>query len=81
VQSKRQRARQPFEFDRVIAMRAVLVVIVVLFLYMILEVSMIAFGGSAAREAKRIERAIDAGANAPVPAGAAPSKPAAAASP
>jgi hypothetical protein len=48
-----------FEFDRVIAMRVVFVVIVVLFLYMILRVSMIAFGGSAKRETKRIERAID----------------------
>jgi len=57
-----------FEFDRVIAMRAAFVVIVVLFLYMILKVSIIAFGGSASRETKRIERAIETSTvHAPVP--------------
>ena len=40
-------------------LRAAFVVVVVLFLYLILRVSMIAFGGSAKREATRIERAID----------------------
>jgi len=69
-----------FEFDRVIAMRAAFVVVVVLFLYMILRVSMIAFGGSANRETKRIERAIDTSTvRAPTPAegsAPAPAKPA-----
>ncbi len=40
-------------------MRVAFVVVVGLFLYLILRVSMIAFGGSASRETKRIERAID----------------------
>jgi len=55
----RKPARPPFEIDRIILLRAAFVVVVVLFLYMILRVSMIAFGGSAKREATRIERAID----------------------
>ena len=65
-----------FEFDRVIAMRAAFVVVVILFLYMILKVSMIAFGGSASRETKRIERAIDTSTvqpAVPVPGNIAPS--------
>jgi hypothetical protein len=41
-------------------LRVLLAVVVVLFLYLILQVSMIAFGGSARREVKRIERAVDA---------------------
>ena len=52
-------------------MRAVLVVIVALFLYMILRVSMIAFGGSAAKQVKHIERAADGSvAREPAPTGA-----------
>jgi hypothetical protein len=67
----------PFEFDRVLLVRAALVVVAVLFLYMILKVSMIAFGGSARRESKRIEHASDASTvQAPAPAEAAASKPA-----
>jgi hypothetical protein len=64
----RKPARPRFEIDRVILLRAAFVVVVVLFLYMILRVSMIAFGGSAKREATRIERAIDtSAAHAPSP--------------
>jgi hypothetical protein len=67
----RKPARPPFEIDRIILLRAAFVVVVVLFLYMILRVSMIAFGGSAKREATRIERAIDTSTvHAPVPAAA-----------
>ena len=75
------RPRRPFEIDRVIALRALLVVIVVLFLYMILQVSMIAFGGSARRDAKRIERAIDTSSVYAPPGEAAHSKPPPAPSP
>ena len=68
---KRKRAR--FEIDRIVALRAALAVIVILFFYMILRVSMIAFGGSAAREVKHIERAV-AGSVAREPAPAAATK-------
>jgi hypothetical protein len=58
-------------------MRAAFVAVAVLFLYMILKVSMIAFGGSARRESKRIEHAVDPSTiQAPAPAEAAGSKPA-----
>ena len=57
--SKPGRGRRRFDIDRVIALRVAFAIVVVLFLYMILRVSMIAFGGSAQREAKRIERAIE----------------------
>ncbi len=40
-------------------MRVAIAIVVVAFLYLIFKVSMIAFGGSSAREAKRIEHAID----------------------
>ena len=66
-------AKPPFEIDRVIAMRVAFVAVVVLFLYMILRVSMIAFGGSASRETKRIERAVDTSTAHP-PARRAPSR-------
>ena len=56
----RKPARRPFELDRTILIRAAFVIVLVLFLYMILRVSMIAFGGSANREAKRIENQIEA---------------------
>jgi hypothetical protein len=62
----------PFEIDRVLLLRAGLAVAVVTFLFLILKVSMIAFGGSAAREAKRIEHATD-----PAPRRDAPGAPAA----
>ena len=55
----RKPARRRFEIDRIILLRAAFAVVVVLFLYMILRVSMIAYGGSAKREAKRIEREIE----------------------
>jgi fumarate reductase subunit C len=66
----------PFEYDRILLMRAAFVVVAVLFLYLILKVSMIAFGGSARRESKRIEHAIDPSTvQAPAAAEAAASKP------
>jgi hypothetical protein len=75
----RGRARPPFSVDRIMVLRIVFAAIAVGFLYLILKVSMIAFGGSSAQKTKRIERAIDptaAGrpADAPTPprAGSAP---------
>ena len=67
---QKKRSRR-FEIDRVIAMRVAFVAVVVLFLYMILRVSMIAFGGSASRETKRIERAVDTSTAHPPAAGSA----------
>jgi hypothetical protein len=55
----RKPVRRPFELDRTVLIRAAFVIVLVLFLYMILRVSMIAFGGSATREAKRIENQIE----------------------
>ncbi len=55
----RKPVRHPFELDRTVLIRAAFVIVLVLFLYMILRVSMIAFGGSATREAKRIENQIE----------------------
>ncbi|MEO8675896.1 MAG: hypothetical protein ABI569_09970 [Casimicrobiaceae bacterium] len=55
----RKPAHRRFEIDRIILLRAAFAVVVVLFLYMILRVSMIAYGGSAKREAKHIEREIE----------------------
>jgi hypothetical protein len=54
-----KRPRAPFEIDRVIAMRVGFVVVVGLFLYMILRISIIAFGGGAAREVKHLEHAVE----------------------
>ena len=71
-----KRRRAPFEIDRIVALRVALAAVVGLFLYMILRVSMIAYGGSAAREAKHIEHAEDGKA-----ATAAPKKPAGAPAP
>jgi len=71
-----KRRRAPFEIDRIVALRVALVVVVGLFLYLILRVSMIAYGGSTAREAKHIEQAVDGKA-----ATAAATKPAAAPAP
>ena len=56
----RKPVRPRFELDRTVLFRAAFVIVVVLFLYVILRVSMIAFGGSATREAKRIENQIEA---------------------
>lgn len=53
------RRRLPFDLDRIVMMRIAIAIVVVAFLYLILKVSMIAFGGSSARGAKRIEHAID----------------------
>ena len=55
----RKPVRRPFELDRTVLIRAGFVIVIVLFLYVILRVSMIAFGGSATREAKRIENQIE----------------------
>jgi hypothetical protein len=74
---KRARRGRPFEIDRVLLLRAGFAVAVVAFLYLILKVSMIAFGGSASREAKRIEHATDPAPRQGAP-GAAAAKPEAA---
>jgi len=55
----RERARQPFSVDRIVMLRIVFAAIAVGFLYLILKVSVIAFGGSSVQKTKRIERAID----------------------
>jgi hypothetical protein len=49
----------PFDIDRIVVLRIAIAVVAVVFLYLILKVSMIAFGGSSARETRRIERAVD----------------------
>jgi hypothetical protein len=71
----RKRRRVRFDIDRVTLLRAAFVVVVVLSLYIILRVSMHAVGGSAAREVKQIERAIDGPVTQqPAPAGATKAK-------
>jgi Na+-transporting methylmalonyl-CoA/oxaloacetate decarboxylase gamma subunit len=63
----------PFDIDRVVVLRIAIAGVAVVFLYLILKVSMIAFGGSSARETQRIERAVDpATAARPVEAATAP---------
>ena len=57
--SARRRGRAPFDVDRVVVLRVALGAVALVFLYLIVKVSMIAFGGSSARETKRIERAVD----------------------
>ena len=69
------RGRLPFEVDRIVVMRVAVAIVVVAFLYLILKVSMIAFGGSSARGAKRIERAVDTNAARAAADVATPSKP------
>jgi predicted metal-binding membrane protein len=73
--SSHGRGRLLFDVDRIIVMRVVVAIVVVAFLYLILKVSMIAFGGSSARGAKRIERAVDPNAARTAADVAAPSKP------
>jgi len=56
----RGKAGKPrYEVDRIVVLRLGIAVIAIVFLYLILKMSMIAFGGSNARNAKRIERAVD----------------------
>ena len=56
---KRKRRRPIFNIDRIVLMRAAFAVTVVLFLYMMFRISVIAFGGGALRDIKRIESATD----------------------
>lgn len=55
----RNRAGRRIEIDRIVMMRVALVAIVVAFLYLIMRVAIIAFGGGGAREAARIERIVN----------------------
>jgi hypothetical protein len=54
--------RPRFDIDRIVVLRVAIAAVAIVFLYLILKVSMIAFGGSSARETRRIERAVDAAA-------------------
>ncbi len=60
-------SRRWFNVDRIVVLRAALVVIGLLFLYLVVRVAIHAFGGGGERLAKRIEHAID---NDALPAGA-----------
>jgi hypothetical protein len=55
----RGRARPAFSVDRIVVLRIVFAAIAVGFLYLILKVSVIAFGGTSAQKTKQIERAVD----------------------
>ena len=71
--------RSRFDVDRIVVLRIAIAAVAVVFLYLILKVSMIAFGGSSARETRRIERAVDPAAKptevaAPPASGVAPSR-------
>ena len=52
-------SRSPFDIDRIVVLRIAIAAVAVVFLYLILKVSMIAFGGSSTRETRRIEHAVD----------------------
>ncbi len=54
--------------ERIVLLRLAFAALAVAFLYLILKVSMIAFGGTSARETKRIEREVDANAAPPTAA-------------
>ena len=56
----RGKADKPrYEIDRIVVLRLGIAVVAIVFLYLILKMSMIAFGGSNARNTQRIERAVD----------------------
>jgi hypothetical protein len=48
-----------FEIDRIVVLRVGLGILVFAFLYLILRVAIVAFGGGSANQAKRVERVVD----------------------
>ena len=65
---RRGTGRFPPYVDRIVLLRIALAALAVAFLYLILKVSMIAFGGTSARATKRIEREVDLNAARPAAA-------------
>ncbi len=51
--------RRRFEVDRIVVLRAALVLVALLFLYLIVRVAIQAFGGASQRETRHIEYTID----------------------